>query len=141
MSAQREVIALQVGNQNIHLLVQGENHIRWLKYSAQGEKVSESLAPLVDSVTLERLELVLEPIPGTQAFQEHVIAMGVDSQNQPWWSALSFEVVQPTEPAGLSAEASAGVGIAVTAAVISATAVAVALVYYLRHRTKGAVRE
>ena len=134
-----QVGALQVGNQKIHLLVQENNQVRWLTYNLQGEKQSESLARIADSVTLKHLDLVLESITGTPAFQEQVIAMGANSENQPWWSAISFESVQPidsTESHGLSTEVWAGISAAGVTTVILTTVGLVGLVYYLRHRTR-----
>ena len=134
-----QVGALQVGNQKIHLLVQENNQVRWLTYNLKGEKQSESLARIADSVTLRHFDLVLESITGTPAFQEQVIAMGANSENQPWWSAISFESVQltdSTESDSLSTEIWAGISAAGVTSVILTTVGLVGLVYYLRHRTK-----
>ena len=127
--AEDQVVALQVGNQKIHLLVQENNLIRWLKYNLQGGKVSESLATLPDSVAVSHLDLVLEPIPGTQSFQEHVIAMGANSKNQPWWSVIASS----TKSSNLFSGAWAGIAAAEATAVTVMATVMVGQALLLTH--------
>ena len=138
-----QTVVLNVANDRIHLLVQENSQIRWLTYNLQGEKQGESLIYIADSVTLSRLDLALESTPDAQVFRENVIAMGANSKNQPWWSAVSFEAVLPTvstESGGVSTGLIAGVNImlevGLTVVTMATVCLAVGLYCYMKHRSR-----
>ena len=74
---------LQVLAEYVHLLLQDDQHIRWLRYTLRGEKVGESLFLLPELTTLNNMMLVPLPQSGEEEQEFQLLAIG-SRGGQPW---------------------------------------------------------